>query len=87
MKGRERHERSELVEHLRCDDCGTGKTGSAVYHAVADAEHVRAAVRRAQPAGERIERTSTVAHHRFVERFVVHGGQTFAGAILRGEPR
>ena len=43
---------AQVLEHLRRDDAGTGVLGAAVHHAMADAEHARAAVVRAEPSGE-----------------------------------
>ena len=62
---------------------GRAYVGAAVDDPVADAEHARAAVAAAEPAGQRVERGAAVAH-RGVE---LSRRRSRAGAVLRGQSR
>jgi hypothetical protein len=64
MERCQRDERPQVVQHLRCDDAGTGVLRPAVHDAVADAEHARSAVAGAEPSGEHVERGATVGDRR-----------------------
>jgi hypothetical protein len=83
MEGRERDEGAKIIEHGRRHDAGPRISCAAVYDAMADAEHARPAVARAQPLA-RASSAAAAVLHRCVERGV---GERRTAAVLRGETR
>ena len=83
MERRQRHQRSQVLEHLRRDDHGCGIARPAVDDAMADGEHAGVAVLRPQPCGKRVERSAGVGDGA-VQPLL---GNLLALAVLRRESR
>ena len=84
MERSQRHQLAQVAQDLRRDHGRAGVTRTAVDDAMADAEHARAAILRAEPRRERVERGATVAHGMPIQLLI---GEALASPIFGGKPR
>jgi hypothetical protein len=83
MQGRERHQLSQVVEHVAGHAHGRSKACTPMHDAMTDSENRCTLVLPAQPGRERIERGASVAH-RGIQRLLAN---RCSALVLRHESR